>query len=222
LKEGDLRGEKMAAMISYLCERQNKKLKSFPSKIADQMFNKPRKSFIITGNGSYFDEEPGTCWWFMSNVPTGEKQLFLKEAGKFVLGWVGGLSSPFLGLELPATAKDAAEAVTPSGGLLKETVDATVWQLVKKTDNAWVIAIKDCFLGGCAAFVPDGENYNIWLRSYPAAGLQSVEGRIISQMAALERIHGSDHSGGVRETREFAMRGHGFWLSAQGEIREII
>ena len=212
----------MAAIIAFLLERQNKNLRSLPDRIGDKLLGKPRKVFIITGHLSYFDQKPGTCWWFLSNLPTGEKELFLKEAGKFALGWIGGLASPVLGLELPATAKDAAEAVTPSGGLLKEAVDAAVWELVRKTDNAWVIAIKNCFLGGCAAFEKSGNDYKIWLKRYPANLNQSVEGSMMSAMGMVDKLRPNDEAGGIKLTREWAMGGgSGFSMSEYGEIQEL-
>ncbi len=212
----------MAAIISYLCEKENKKLQGWPNRIADKVFGKPRKVFILTGTRSYFDPKPGTCWWFMSHLPTGEKELFLKEAGKFTLGWVGGLASPFLGLELPSVGKDTAEAVSPQGGLMKEAVDTAVWQLVKKTDNAWVIAIKDCFLGACAAFEKNGHDYKIWLNALGTVGGASAEHRMMTRLEQVEaHSTGDDLTGGVNATRERAKRGTCFSITEGGEIRKL-
>src|ERR1700710_1908228 len=89
-----VKSERMAAVIGYILKKYNPNLETRTEKIADKILGKPRKVFIITGKQSYFDPNPGTCWWFLSTIPKGEKELFIKEAGKFALGWAAGLSSP--------------------------------------------------------------------------------------------------------------------------------
>lgn len=222
--ETTLNSEKMAAFISYVFQRENRKLQSRPAKIADKILGKPRRVFILTGNHSYFDPKPGTCWWFLSNVPTGEKELIAKEAGKFILGWTGALSAPFLGLDLASTGRDTAEAFKPEGGLLEKSTNAAVWELARKTDAAWVLAMKTCIFGGCAAFEKVDRGYNAWINHFPANKNQSVETIITNWLTNVERKCGSNEAAGVAYTREIAKasRNNQYWLGPNGEIEDFI